>query len=103
MTHRLRLRASRNMGLSATVSARALKLAGNCFRGFFHHHGTSPPRIADWMEAALLVLEIEPMRAAMLGRASIAGRVDDREWLPTSPSSWRSRTQCRRGIDLISG
>ncbi len=36
---------SRNIGLSATVSARALKLAGNCFRGFFHHHGTRAQRI----------------------------------------------------------
>src|SRR5258707_7750069 len=45
MMHRWRLNASRNMGLSATLSARVLKLAGNCFRGFFHHHGTSPQRI----------------------------------------------------------
>jgi hypothetical protein len=29
----------------ATVSALALKLAGDCFKGFFHHHGTSPQRI----------------------------------------------------------
>jgi hypothetical protein len=42
---RRRLNASRNMGFSATLSARALKFAGNCFRGFFHHHGTSPQRI----------------------------------------------------------
>ena len=33
---RQRLNASRNMGLVATLSARALKVAGNCFRGFFH-------------------------------------------------------------------
>jgi hypothetical protein len=45
MIHRWRLNASRNMGLLATVSALALKLAGSCFRGFFHHHGTSPQRI----------------------------------------------------------
>ena len=45
MMHRWRANASRNMGLSAVVSARALKLAGNCFRGFFHHHGTRPQRI----------------------------------------------------------
>jgi hypothetical protein len=36
---------TRNIGLSATVSARALKLAGICFSGFFHHHGTSPQRM----------------------------------------------------------
>ena len=35
--HRWHLNASRNMGLLATLSARALKVAGNCFTGFFHH------------------------------------------------------------------
>src|SRR5712671_3980961 len=45
MTHRWRLNASRNIGLSATLSARALKLAGICFSGFFHHHGMRPQRI----------------------------------------------------------
>src|SRR5262250_2010856 len=35
MMHRLRLKASRNIGFSATLSARALKLAGNCLSGFF--------------------------------------------------------------------
>jgi hypothetical protein len=42
-------------GSSATVSARALKLAGNCFRGFFHHYGMSAQRIATsstWPPAA---------------------------------------------------
>jgi hypothetical protein len=33
------------MGLSATLSALALKLAGNCFNGFAHQFGTSPQRI----------------------------------------------------------
>ena len=42
---RCRLKASRNIGLSATLSARALKLAGSCFKAFFHHHGMSPQRI----------------------------------------------------------
>jgi hypothetical protein len=36
MTHRWRLNASRNMGVLATVSNLALKVAGTCFRGFFH-------------------------------------------------------------------
>jgi hypothetical protein len=52
MMHRLRLKASRNIGLSATLSARALKLAGNSFRGFFHHHGTSPQRHGDKLSGA---------------------------------------------------
>src|SRR5215813_999874 len=43
MTHRLRLNASRNIGLSTTVSALALKLAGNCFRGFFPPPWNEPP------------------------------------------------------------
>ncbi|MFZ1196006.1 MAG: hypothetical protein WAN49_11300 [Pseudolabrys sp.] len=30
---------------TATVSARALKVAGASFAFFFHHHGTSPQRI----------------------------------------------------------
>jgi hypothetical protein len=42
MMHRLRLKASRNIGFSATVSARALKLAGNSFSVFFHHQGMNP-------------------------------------------------------------
>jgi hypothetical protein len=33
------------MGLSATVSALALKLAGNSFNGFFYQQGMSPQRI----------------------------------------------------------
>ncbi len=39
---RWRLNASRNIGLSATLSARPLKVAGNCFTGFFHQCGMSP-------------------------------------------------------------
>jgi len=34
MMHRLCLNASRNISLSATLSAFALKLAGYCFRAF---------------------------------------------------------------------
>jgi hypothetical protein len=45
MMQRWRLNASLNMGLSATLSTRALNDAGNCFSGFFHHQGTSPQRI----------------------------------------------------------
>ena len=45
MRQRDRLNASRNIGFSATVSARALKLAGASFAFFFHHDGTSPHRI----------------------------------------------------------
>ena len=44
MQRRLR-KASRNMGFTATVSARALKVAGTSFRGFFHQDGTSPQRM----------------------------------------------------------
>jgi hypothetical protein len=38
----LRLNASRNIGLSANVSARALKVAGTSFAVFFQHEGMSP-------------------------------------------------------------
>ena len=55
MTQRCRLKASRNIGLSATLSARALKLAGTCFRGFFHQDGTRPQRI-DASSTALAVV-----------------------------------------------
>jgi enoyl-CoA hydratase/carnithine racemase len=41
------------MGLSATVSALALKLAGNCFSGFFQHHGMSPDAELDEFVDAL--------------------------------------------------
>ncbi len=45
MMQRLRLKASRNIGFSATVSARALKVAGTSFKGFFHQTGTNPHRM----------------------------------------------------------
>jgi hypothetical protein len=43
--HRRYLKAPRNIGFSATVSARALKVAGTSFRGFFHQVGIRPQRI----------------------------------------------------------
>src|SRR6516164_161156 len=43
MIQRWRLNASRNMGLSTTLSALALKVADNCFSALFHQLGTSPP------------------------------------------------------------
>jgi hypothetical protein len=55
---------------------------------------------ADWLEAALLVLETET-RPQCVAKPSIAGQVDDREWLPAAPLPWRSLTKCRRGLDLI--
>ena len=43
---RVRLNAARKNGFSATVSARALKVASfNSLSGFFHHDGTRPQRI----------------------------------------------------------
>lgn len=45
MMHRRDLKAVLNIGFSATVSARALKVAGNSLSGFFHHEGTSPQRM----------------------------------------------------------
>src|SRR5262249_34948260 len=39
------LNASRNIGFSEIVSARALNVAGTSFALFFHHHGTIPQRI----------------------------------------------------------
>jgi hypothetical protein len=45
MMQRFRLKASRNIGLSATVSDLALKVAGSCFSGLFHHLGIRPYRI----------------------------------------------------------
>jgi len=39
------LNAPRNNGRSATVSARALKVAGSSLRGFFHHEGMRPQYI----------------------------------------------------------
>src|SRR5450830_678056 len=43
---RHRLNESRNIGFSATVSARALKVAKRIsFRGFFHQPGIRPQRI----------------------------------------------------------
>ncbi len=43
--HRRDLKAERNIGFSATLSARALNVDGSSFSGFFHHDGTSPQRI----------------------------------------------------------
>jgi hypothetical protein len=40
--HRRDLKAARNIGFVATVSARALNVAGASFGGFFHHAGMSP-------------------------------------------------------------
>src|SRR6266850_4179927 len=51
MTQRCRANASRNIGLSATVSALALKLAGSCFRGFFHQWN-EPPAHRDELDPA---------------------------------------------------
>src|ERR1700733_8218200 len=46
MRQRVRLNAVRNIGFSATVSARALNVASfNSLRGFDHHDGTKPQRI----------------------------------------------------------
>ena len=45
MMQRRRFRASRNIGFSATVSARALKVAGRSFSVFDHQRGTNPHRI----------------------------------------------------------
>jgi len=39
------LKGSRNIGFSATVSARTLKVAGASFRLFFQKYGTRPQRI----------------------------------------------------------
>jgi hypothetical protein len=62
--HRWRLNASRNIGLSATLSARALKLAGNSFKGFFYHHGTSPQRI-ETSSAAPPVADLTTLTASV--------------------------------------
>jgi hypothetical protein len=43
--HRARLNADLNIGLSATVSARASKVAGSSLAFFFHHDGIRPRRI----------------------------------------------------------
>ena len=44
--HRLRLKASRNIGFCVTVSARALKVARrSSFSGFDHQFGMMPHRI----------------------------------------------------------
>ena len=45
MTHRRRLKASRYIGFDATVSERALKVAGSCLSGFVHQYGTKPQRM----------------------------------------------------------
>jgi hypothetical protein len=42
---RRHLNASRNIGFSATDSARALNVAGISFAVFFHHPGMRPQRI----------------------------------------------------------
>lgn len=39
------LNAERNIGFSASVSARALKVDGSSLSGFFHHDGMRPQRI----------------------------------------------------------
>lgn len=45
MMQRRALKASRNIGLPETDSARALKVAGSSFVDFFHQAGISPQRI----------------------------------------------------------
>src|SRR5271154_2145897 len=45
MMQRRRLKESRNIGLSAIVSARALNVVGTSFRLFFQKYGTRPQRI----------------------------------------------------------
>ena len=45
MRQRLRLKAARNIGFVATVSARALKVDGASLAVFFHHDGIRPQRI----------------------------------------------------------
>ena len=46
MMQRRRRKASRNMGLSVSVSALALKVAGISFKVFFQKNGTRPQRIS---------------------------------------------------------
>lgn len=46
MRQRLRLKAVRNIGFVATVSARALKVEGASLAVFFQHDGIRPQRIA---------------------------------------------------------
>ena len=43
MMHRWRLKASRNMGVLATLSARALKVDGSCFQRLLPPGGNEPP------------------------------------------------------------
>jgi hypothetical protein len=64
MTHRWRANASLNIGLSATVSARALKLAGNCFSGFFHYQGMSAQRMETSSRAPSAVDAVDRMYEA---------------------------------------
>lgn len=42
MMQRRFLKASRNIGFSATVSTRALKVADSSLNGFFHNTGARP-------------------------------------------------------------
>jgi hypothetical protein len=53
MMHRRDLKAARNIGFVATVSARALNVAGASLSGFFHHPGMSPQRIGMSARAPL--------------------------------------------------
>jgi hypothetical protein len=45
MMHRLPLNADRNIGFSATLSTRALKVEGTSLAVFFHHDGIGPQRL----------------------------------------------------------
>jgi hypothetical protein len=54
MMQRRDLNAERNIGFSATLSARALKVEGSSFSDFFHQAGTSPQRIGTSSRPASL-------------------------------------------------
>ena len=54
MMQRRSLNALRNIGFSATDSARALKVAGSSFAGFFHQPGMRPQRIGTNSRAPCL-------------------------------------------------
>src|SRR5262249_55756674 len=75
MRQRLRLNASRNIGFSEIVSARAVNVAGTSFAPF-HHHGTSPQRIGtrSRLPSSSTTLSIASVGADVVASRQIALR-----------------------------
>jgi hypothetical protein len=72
MMHRRYLKAPRNIGFSATVSARALNVAGTSFRDFFDIMEQPPPELAVFPSYQCVIVGRRRMQVSSLQVIEVA-------------------------------